>query len=320
MARKEVRSQYTQPVIIETFEEKYARMTMEIERLKQEEVMRIKCEELEAQINELKMRRGDVPLAFAPPKPAPVVEYPSDTEEFAVTYEEIEMSKVLPETLGPLVFDSVSLMYYRPESTDSMIIKEVKQYLAVGPKPDDILLDIGAQIGATSKIFSRFGVKQIISVEPEPGNFELLTKNVGDVATLVNAAVVGSDEQEKANLWISKSINQGLHSVGRKRRDREMLEVEAISLNKLLNDYKPTIVKIDIEGGEYDMLDSLAALPNYVRGLMMEIHRTTATFNKLAPQLVASIEAQGFKPIKRPNMQNKAWTVCGVWVRDIATA
>lgn len=102
-----------------------------------------------------------------------------------------EHSKVLPY-LPPLKF--------RPDSTDALVINELLNrekgcaYTMQSSVPfsftlDDhnCVLDIGAHIGVFSRYALEMGCNHVISYEPEPSNFELLTYNLGTIDSLTDA-------------------------------------------------------------------------------------------------------------------------------------
>jgi hypothetical protein len=98
----------------------------------------------------------------------------------------------------------------------------------------------------------------------------------------------------------------------------EPLSVPMVPLSGLLSTYRPTIVKCDIEFGEYDLAE-LRSLPPSVRVLAMEVHIRYAgifasrrqTANQLtarramAADLIAAVEAQGFREVRRKDKQAK---------------
>lgn len=71
------------------------------------------------------------------------------------------------------------------------------EYYPVRSRKDDVVLDVGANIGIfTLKVAKN--VKRVISVKPEPQNFSILSKNIAanylSNVTLLNLAV--SDKEE----------------------------------------------------------------------------------------------------------------------------
>lgn len=118
---------------------------------------------------------------------------------------------------------------------------------------DDIVLDLGANIGAFAvAIFDK--VKQVIAFEPEKVNFQFLQRNVvwnGCENVLINmAAVVGNDDLMR-DLWCGHApyYYSFLTKGGRRR-----VPVRCDNINSIIEHYSPTKMKVDIEGSEWEVL------------------------------------------------------------------
>ena len=82
------------------------------------------------------------------------------------------------------------------------------------------------------------------------------------------------------------------------------------TLSELVETYEPTLLKIDVEGTEYELLESLATLPRCVRGIAIELHFDTRDWRRrLAPCLLALLERQGFVPTVPPELTGCARTL-----------
>jgi FkbM family methyltransferase len=125
--------------------------------------------------------------------------------------------------------------------------------VAAGRTP--IIIDCGANIGLASIWFAeRYPAAAIIAIEPEPGNFELLTRNIAAYPTIVPVQAAISDHQGRATL-----INAGSDAWGwetREASDGGVVTVTVPDLIATVPNGVPFIVKIDIEGGEVDLLRS----------------------------------------------------------------
>src|SRR6266536_1753119 len=194
-------------------------------------------------------------------------------------------------------------IWVRPQTYDKQIVIESRQYLLLDPGKDDVLLDIGANIGATSLRFLAAGVRQVIAVEPESENYRILRQNLSgysDRSLSIRAAVASGGGVRR--LWLNRGRNKGMHSLVQQRK-RHPVPVPTVSLEPLLLEHRPTLVKIDIEGGEYEIAASLAALPVSVRGLALELHlRLDAWRYDEAPALLREIRGQGFRELRPPRL------------------
>ena len=137
--------------------------------------------------------------------------------------------------------------YTRPNTLDEYIFKEIKSsYSCLDIQKDDIVLDIGANIGAFSKYAMEKGAFRVYAYEPEPDNYELLVINTGGAGHILRfqRAVVGTDQTE-IELYINSKKNKGLHMT-REVRGRDSISVKAENFYKIMFKLKPNKIKIDV--------------------------------------------------------------------------
>jgi FkbM family methyltransferase len=126
--------------------------------------------------------------------------------------------------------------------------------LASLPRPE-VLFDLGANIGVTTLVaLCMWPECQIVAVEPDPKTFEKLARNVSEYANvLLVRAAVGSAEGTGKFARGAFSWTSSLEAWGE-------TEVPIVTVNKLLG-MKPlssrTVLKLDIEGGEWEILGDL---------------------------------------------------------------
>ncbi len=158
----------------------------------------------------------------------------------------------------------------------------------IGIRDDDLIIDIGGNIGWYSLVLSYKNKPLVLAFEPDIFNFSLLKKNVAlnkkDNIRIFNVAL--SDTPGKMTLYLYKKHNLGRHSFIRQRNSIGTAEVETIQLDNFLKDQGLTdkrikLIKIDIEGYEYaamsGALQSLARtdylMTEFSPGMMKEIHQ-----------------------------------------------
>jgi len=167
--------------------------------------------------------------------------------------------------------------YARPGTWDEAVIKEVfkGEYKKLQITPDDVVLDIGSNIGCFSIWACQQGCKNVIGFEPEPDNFRLATMNlkrhVPDDSryTMHECAVVGNDDSHR-RFYVNVKKNKGLHSLI-PRRGRKEIRVACRNINEIIHTYQPTIVKCDIEGGEYELIRAITCY-GPIRQFIFEWH------------------------------------------------
>lgn len=218
-----------------------------------------------------------------------------------------------------VVTDRRTGLRYRADTYDLHVIGERRSYTrAVPPRPDDVLLDVGANIGSVSLAWLQAGAS-VVAFEPEPENYRLLTTNLTAYdlsrAVALEAAVGGPGSSEERLLWTTRGSNLGIHSTVQ-RRGRVPVPVRCYPLAGMWAAYRPTVLKIDIEGGEYELLPDLVAIPDHVRAVIIELHLTKGEWRfKLAPQVVRAMAHQGFMVVREPVIGLKNWTTLGAWTR-----
>ena len=117
----------------------------------------------------------------------------------------------------------------------------------------DIVLDLGGNIGAfTCDAFDK--VKKVIVFEPEAVNFEFLSTNIEDNGAknviAHNKAVVGNDDKVR-DFYLGKAPYYYSFLV---KHNRKRVPVECVNINEVMEKYKPTKMKVDIEGSEWEVL------------------------------------------------------------------
>ena len=139
-------------------------------------------------------------------------------------------SHVIPEFIEinghKLFLDKLdSLGIFRHGFYDQFQTEIVKKIIKKG----DIVLDVGAHIGYFTLIFAKLVGKngKVFAFEPDPTNFDLLTKNV-EINGYKNVILVRkafSDKTGKTNLFLS-NINAGDHMIIDTKENRNSVEIE----------------------------------------------------------------------------------------------
>lgn len=163
-------------------------------------------------------------------------------------------------------------MWIRPGHSDIITLKECeKEYPNINFK-NRVILDIGAHIGGFTKIALDNGASKVISYEPDCFNFELFNVNIhSDRCVSHNAAVIAGNNDCVLLYSNGSKRSSASSSLNKLRGFVSEQKVEAHNFHKILEKYKPQIIKIDIEGGEYDILLDYD-VPNYVEEIVIEMH------------------------------------------------
>jgi FkbM family methyltransferase len=137
-------------------------------------------------------------------------------------------------------------------------------------------VDVGANVGLVSQFFFAGGdaSTRVLSVEPIGANVDAVRRRIEAVGaaprwTVLQGAV--TDRTGRISLRAREDPRDGWNSIVSERPPpAELLEVDAFRLPELAPD--ATIVKIDVEGHEYTILDdALPRMPG-VRTWALELH------------------------------------------------
>ncbi len=159
----------------------------------------------------------------------------------------------------------------------------------------DVVIDVGAHIGLFTVYASQFCKKgKIFSFEPIKENFDLLLENLSlnDLRNVCAHNLAVSDKQTQLRIYLSDS-DQAAHTIH--GTGSNFVDVESTTLEHILDSEcdKADLVKLDCEGAEYDILESLPADHfRRITKLCMEYH-TDGSFERL-DQLKKRLEAAGY--------------------------
>lgn len=156
----------------------------------------------------------------------------------------------------------------------NMITESIVNYIQPGINYQDMVcLDLGTNIGTFTKIALDHGAKRVYGVECDLRNYQIAATNFSSSirAKIIHAAVSGSDQD---TLQIYKSNAKSNHSstsiIKRRGSFTEYDEVKNYHINHLLEEIQPDIIKIDVEGAEYDIIENVMLYKPKV--LFIELH------------------------------------------------
>ena len=195
---------------------------------------------------------------------------------------------------------------YRPSEYDDYIVREQGSYKHLDIRSGESVLDIGAHIGAFARWAQDQGAGQLTCIEPEDENFELLEHNTDSHVRLIKGAVVG-DDHKQVDLFVNQKRNKGLH-VTLRVRGRPVTRVPAFRFSKLMKKYRPKVLKVDIEGAEYDLDWDEALGAHKPRAIAVELHLIRKRWReKEAEALQQLIRTHGY--VGGIVIPGKRWTI-----------
>lgn len=150
-------------------------------------------------------------------------------------------------------------------------VRALKRHL----QPGDRLLDIGSGIGFVAAQAARVvGGANVVAVEPTPGLIPSLRQNLEandgqDVRVIHGAVVPDSHQGERVNF----TVGHGFWSSALSRiagRGKHRGDVPALPFSRLLDEIRPSVVTMDVEGAEIELCE--ATWPASVRLMVVELH------------------------------------------------
>ena len=188
-----------------------------------------------------------------------------------------------------------------------------KEMTAIKLLPEDVVCDIGAYTGEFAMIACRSGVKECRSYEPTPESYEVLKKYKNINLKIFNEAVVG-DDTKLTKLYISKGIGVTNSLVASSAKKKEV-EVACAKYDDIIKDC--SVVKLDIEGGEYNIPQ---IIQDHIRVYIIDFHKIKfdkdeLTWIERSNKIVDELESKGYKCIIKPDWAN-GWTQAGSWVKE----
>ena len=200
------------------------------------------------------------------------------------------------------------LLSTRKNNYDKFEVECLKQIIKKG----DIVVDLGANIGYYTLILAQLVGKSghVYSFEPEPSNFEILSKNVKENkhehVTLVQKAI--SDKNSKIKLYVSKR-NLASHRIFDAEDKRESIEVDVTTLDEYFKKFKKPIkfIKMDVEGAEGAAISGASKIIQDSKNLviMMEYFpKWIKKFGDIPEEILRSLVEKKFK-LFNINQKNK---------------
>jgi FkbM family methyltransferase len=166
----------------------------------------------------------------------------------------------------------------RKDTMDEFTFKEIfkkQEYKKLNFTSKDIVLDFGMNIGMFSIYALNHGVKKVYSFEPNKENFQLAQDNLklnnlkDSRFVLTNKAVIGNNDKIRY-FHENLKTNKGAHSLIRVK-GRNDIVVGCVNINDVVKKIKPTIIKMDIEGAEYECLKGLKEWKG-INQIILEFH------------------------------------------------
>lgn len=176
--------------------------------------------------------------------------------------------------------------------------------------PDDRVVEIGAGIGFLSTWCAlRIGSQRVAAYEANPTLVDTVRKTFGvnGVAPHFESCLVGVDDNPAVPFYVGKHFWSG--SVVASGEPITPVFVRQRGISSIVRERNPSLVILDVEGGEVDLLPALLdASDSSLRKIVMEVHSGVVGDDAIAV-LGGQLRAEGFRVTE----------LAGTWlaVRDV---
>lgn len=180
--------------------------------------------------------------------------------------------------------------------------EEIVRRILESVEPSDTFYDIGANVGTyTCFAASKLGPGQTVAFEPEPRNVARLQQNL-DLnrldAEILEVALTDTDGTVHLELS-GDEVGEGEHAIAASGGENT-ITVDAARGDSVIDDRglrPPTVLKIDVEGAELDVLRGMReTLREHCRLVYVEVHvDELERYGGTDPELRTLLEDLGFE-------------------------
>jgi FkbM family methyltransferase len=193
----------------------------------------------------------------------------------------VVLSRLGIEMVAPAKLPDGGSIFLRRFTSDEEVMRQVfarKDYDFTFVRAPSLIIDAGANIGCTSVYFSqRFPDATVIAVEPEPGNVAILQRNAVAYPNIkpVHAALWNTGGT--LQLFNPDRGNWGftVKQSAAPEEQQNLGHVRAVTVPELLSasgHQRIDVLKMDIEGAEFEVLQSSESWIDRVDCLVVELH------------------------------------------------
>lgn len=165
-------------------------------------------------------------------------------------------------------------------------------------KPGDIFVDIGANIGSYSILAGSCEGVNVIAYEPIPATFNWLQKNIShnQLSKQIKIKNIGLADN-KGTLKFSSNLDILNHVIINNIEQHPSIEINVEKLDDDLVDTFPTVIKIDVEGYELQVLNGAKKIINNssLIAVIIEINGGGIRYGKRDHEIHKLLISKGFE-------------------------
>jgi FkbM family methyltransferase len=199
----------------------------------------------------------------------------------------------------PLAYGKLRSLLFDPDYMKTYAEEDVLQFMMSRITSADIVFDVGAYQGLHTILFARVA-RRVAAFEPNPSTFGTLldTLTANRASNVVAFPVAIGRETKTATLWGSGSASSLQPLIdGLEKKNVNVVTLDGFAKEQSL---WPDVMKIDVEGAEYDVLSGASACLERCRLLCVELHLQQLPKFRANPQQIDELlNEAGFKEIFR---------------------
>lgn len=166
-------------------------------------------------------------------------------------------------------------------------------------RPEDLFVDVGANAGVYTVLASGVVGARSVAFEPVPGTFERLLDHV-------HLNRIG-DKVEAHNCGVGAEPGHALFTTGNdamnrivEREEAGVERFEIRSLDGALGAARDLVIKADVEGFEWQVLQGAEALlrSGAVRAMIIELKGKSSDYGVADEEIEALLRASGLRPVR----------------------
>ncbi|MDD5034068.1 MAG: FkbM family methyltransferase [Methylococcaceae bacterium] len=197
-------------------------------------------------------------------------------------------------------------------------------------RPGDLFVDVGANVGSYTILAGGVCGASVLSVEPIPTTFGDLLDNIrlNHLESLVSPKNLGIGAR-RGTIKFTESLDTVNHVLAENEAGSEKgIEVPLETLDRLLEGLSPSVIKIDVEGYETEVIQGAASTLTNVNllALLLELNGSGTRYGFDEDRLHNSLLEKGFVPCLYQPFERKIIPIDGknpdagntLYVRNIA--
>ncbi len=166
-------------------------------------------------------------------------------------------------------------------------------------RKEDVFIDVGSNVGSYTILASAEIGAKTISIEPVPCSFNFLRSNIylNNISNLVDAHNIALGSRNGSIKFTSTRDTINHVAIN---NEKDLIEVQIDTLDSVIKENNPCLIKIDVEGYESEVLKGASKIlknPN-LKALIVELNGSGRRYgfddNDIHQKLIIS----GFNPFK----------------------